>query len=260
MMKRIQSIKLPIYILVCALLVQYHCKSNELKLQDNILVVLAHPDDETLISGTLSKLAARGYSVTIAFATSGDDGEDVSGRGLSGTDLGKEREREAHRSLRGLGINNAPLFLEFPDSHVKEHVYELKDALLDVFDDVDPVVVITFGPDGITDDWDHALTGIVTDHVFDITESGKLLLHMAISENAKKIFPVRATVHDNAINFRVDVLAYALERIKSNDAHRTQFSQGFRVRWRSLVHEISTEEFIIARDRGEAELIQNCFF
>jgi hypothetical protein len=38
-MKRKQSIKLPTYILICILLVQYHCKSDEIKLQDNILVV-----------------------------------------------------------------------------------------------------------------------------------------------------------------------------------------------------------------------------
>jgi LmbE family N-acetylglucosaminyl deacetylase len=255
-----QSIKLPIYILICVLLVQYHCKSDEIKLQDNILVVLAHPDDETLISGTLAKLAARGYSVTVAFATSGDEGEDVSGRGLSGADLAEERQQEARRSLRGLGIDSVPIFLKFPDSHVKEYIYEIKDALLDVFDNVEPLVVITFGPDGITDDWDHALTGIATDHVFDITESGKLLLHMAISESAPKIFPVRVPVHTNAINFRVDVSAYTQKRINSNDAHRTQFPQRFRSRWRGFVQEATTEEFIIARNRGGEEIIQDCFF
>ena len=213
-----------------------------------------------LFSGTLAKLVDRGYSVTVAFATSGDDGQDVSGQGLSGADLARKREQEARKSLKSLGIPHPPIFLKVPDSHVKEHVAELHDALLDVFKKVEPVVVITFGPDGITDDWDHKMTGFVTDHLFDITDSGKLLLHMAISRKAKKMFPIRAPVADSAINMRVDVSAYTQERIHSNDAHRTQFSQGFRARWRSLIHEISTEEFIIARNRSGDELMRDCFF
>ncbi len=259
-MVRKQFIKLPYYMFICVLLVQFSCKSDEIKFHDNILVVVAHPDDETLISGTLAKLVDRGYSVTITFTTSGDDGQDVSGQGLSGADLAKEREQEARKSLNCLGIHHQPIFLKFPDSHVHEHIDELKNALLDVFKKVDPVVVISFGPDGITDDLDHQMTGFVTDHIFDITDSGKLLLHMAISQKVSKKFPIRAPVDDSAINLRVDVSAYRQARIMSNDAHRTQFPHMFRLRWSSYVHQIATEEFIIARNRGGEQLIRNCFF
>ena len=259
-MVRKQFIKLSYYTLICVLLVQFSCKSDEIKFRDNILVVVAHPDDETLIGGTLAKLVDRGYSVTVTFTTSGDDGHDVSGQGLSGADLAKEREQEARKSLIGLGIHHPPIFLKFPDSHVIEHIGELKNALLDVFKKVDPVVVIGFGPDGITDDLDHQMTGFVTDQVFDITDSGELLLHMAISQKASKKFPIATPVDNSAINLRVDVSAYRQEKIMSNDAHRTQFPHMFRRRWSSYVHQVAIEEFIIARNRGGEQLVENCFF
>ena len=244
----------------CVLLCQLSCKSEELRYSENILVVLAHPDDETFISGTLAKLADRGYSVTVTFITSGDDGNDLSGRGLTGFGLAQEREKEAQISSNALGINNPPIFLNYPDSYVKDHVYEIKDALLKVFKKLKPILVIGFGPDGITDDWDHILTGVVTDHVFDITNSGKLLLHMAVSQKAKNIFQTRAPVANNAVDLRVDVSNYEKERINSIDAHRTQFPYFFRTKWKKSMHDVSVEEFIIARNRDAQQLIQDCFF
>jgi len=65
MMVRKQFIKPTIYMLICILSGQFSCQSDEIKLHDIILVVIAHPDYETLISGTLVKLVARGYAVTV---------------------------------------------------------------------------------------------------------------------------------------------------------------------------------------------------
>lgn len=260
MLKKNQWINFLISILLFVLLKQFSCKSDEIISNNNILIVVAHPDDETIASGTIAKLIDRGYSVSVTYTTSGDDGQDVSGQGLSGAALAKEREEEARKSLKGLGVGNPPIFLKFPDSHVNEHIYELKDALLEVFNKVNPVVVISFGPDGITDDWDHMMTGFVTDQVFDITDSGKLLLHMAISQKANKKFRMRAPVANSAINLKVDVSAYAQARINSVNAHRTQFPHTVRERWNSIVHEVSSEEFISARNRGGEELIQKCFY
>jgi LmbE family N-acetylglucosaminyl deacetylase len=53
----------------------FSCQSDAIKFHDNILVVVKHPDDETLIIGTLAKLVARGYPVTVTYVTSGDDGQ-----------------------------------------------------------------------------------------------------------------------------------------------------------------------------------------
>jgi hypothetical protein len=50
-----QFIKLTIYMLICVLARQCSCQSDEIKSHDNILVVVAHPDEKTLISETLAK-------------------------------------------------------------------------------------------------------------------------------------------------------------------------------------------------------------
>lgn len=54
-----------------------------------VLVVFAHPDDETWISGTLAKLASSGLKVIPLYVTSGDAGSDYSGANLSGLALAK---------------------------------------------------------------------------------------------------------------------------------------------------------------------------
>ncbi len=73
--------------------------------------------------------------------------------------------------------------MRFPDSHVSEHVEAVQQALCDLFNEITPQVVIGFGPDGFTGDWDHKMTGLATDFAFDLADSGKLLLHIAITES-----------------------------------------------------------------------------
>lgn len=116
----------------------------------------------------------------------------------------------------------------------------MKTALLEVFRELNPVVVISFDPEGITDDWDHIMTSFVTDYVFDRMASGRLLLHMAVSNKARMAFPIRAPVQDTAIYLRVDVSAFTQARIGANDAHRTQFPSPFRDRWKRFVQEVPT--------------------
>ncbi len=240
----------------------FSCKSDESDTNAclyNILAILAHPDDETLISGTLAKLAAKGCDVTVVYVTSGDDGPDMTGRNLHGTALGKIREQEARKSMDYIGIENPPLFLKLPDSFVSAHIDELVAALAEVFVNAKPDVVITFGPDGITGDHDHITTGFVTDYVFDSTRIGTVLLHMAVSQNLKYVIPARVPVTYKTIDLEVDVSAYRKARARSVDAHRTQFRKMYGLIWRRYVHRVPIEEFIIARNKGEEKAFLECF-
>jgi len=65
MMVTKQFIKLTIYMLICVLPGQISYQSDEIKSHDNILVVLAQPEDDVLIRGALAKLVVRGYAVTV---------------------------------------------------------------------------------------------------------------------------------------------------------------------------------------------------
>jgi len=224
-----------------------------------ICVVLAHPDDETIMGGTLAMLGARGFDITVVYVTSGDDGPDETGRGLHGDALGEVREEEALQALQAIGIKNAPVFLRYPDSHVPEHVEAVQHALYDLFNEINPQVVFGFGPDGITDDWDHKMTGFATDSAFDLTDSGRLLLHMAVTKPLAPFFASGVAVPRHSVNVRVDVAEYADQRARAVDAHHTQFNRRARSAYNMLVHTMRAEKFIIARNRGAGEWLERCF-
>lgn len=247
-------------ILVSVFLVLFSCAPDETKVcKHSILVVVSHPDDETLISGTLAKLNAKGCDITIVYVTSGDDGPDRTGNGLYGAALANVREAEAVKSLKHIGILDQPLFLRIPDGHISEHKDDLADQLLKIFKDIKPEVVISFGPDGVTNSMDHISTGSVTDHVFDTTHTGKILLHMGISQKANKIYPIPAPVADHLIDLKVKVSEYKRVRIRSNKAHRSQFGFGNRLFWRLYVNRYPFEEFTISRNHDSDLILQSCF-
>ncbi|MDH6237581.1 PIG-L family deacetylase [Cryobacterium sp. CG_9.6] len=75
----------------------------------SVLLVHAHPDDETITTGALiAELVARGIRVFLLTATRGERGEVVAGplSALEGTDaLSREREHELDGATRALGLN-----------------------------------------------------------------------------------------------------------------------------------------------------------
>ncbi|MFC4224404.1 PIG-L deacetylase family protein [Lysinibacter cavernae] len=76
----------------------------------HVLVLHAHPDDETIATGgTLAMLAATDIGLTLVTATRGERGEVVDGplSALEGTaELGPYREGELARALRVLGVSD----------------------------------------------------------------------------------------------------------------------------------------------------------
>lgn len=221
--------------------------------------MLAHPDDETIIGGTLAMLEGKGFDITVVYVTSGDAGPDETGKGLYGNMLGAVREKEAMQALRAIGIKNPPVFLRYPDSRVTEYVDSLQHALTDLFDELNPQVVIGFGPDGITGNWDHKFTGYAMDSAFDLTDSGKLLLHMAITKPLPPFFAGGVAVPKNTVDVRVNVSEYATQRAQAVEVHHTQFNSRARSAYKIYVHTMRTEKFIIFRNRDDGEWLERCF-
>src|SRR2546430_17703707 len=72
----------------------------------DILLIVAHPDDETAVSGYLTKAIFDEHRrVAVIFGTRGDGGGNTMGNAQAAA-LGAEREIEARRALAYFGVMN----------------------------------------------------------------------------------------------------------------------------------------------------------
>ena len=84
--------------------------------QPRLLVIVAHPDDETFGCGSLLlEAAARGVVTYLCCATRGEAGEPAPGSGITQQQLPVVRERELHEAAAFLGVSAVEL-LDYRDS------------------------------------------------------------------------------------------------------------------------------------------------
>ncbi len=138
-----------------------------------LAAIFAHPDDDAwTIGGTLAMNAGR-VDPTIVVCTSGGNGpiwEPVATRET----LAEVREREEAAWCEAIGVAEARLeFLRYTDGGLADvDPEELLGRLEKTLRDVEPDVVVTFGPDGMTRHPDHIRAG----------EAGTEAFHRARSE------------------------------------------------------------------------------
>ena len=79
--------------------------------EETMLVVVAHPDDETFGCGSLLAHAHRmGVRTIVACATRGEDGSPAPGRGLDDADMAVVREQELRAAASFLGVDRVVLY------------------------------------------------------------------------------------------------------------------------------------------------------
>jgi LmbE family N-acetylglucosaminyl deacetylase len=134
-----------------------------------VMVVVAHPDDELTMAPAIAALTRQGRKVTILFATTGDQGPGVTTR-ERGPMLGAERRGEAECSARALGaearfldgIGDGTLAQspQSPDASAQRFLAQFARAYVDI----DPQLVLTWGPDGGYGHSDHRMvSALVTE-------------------------------------------------------------------------------------------------
>ena len=201
----------------------------------DILVVLAHPDDETFMAGTLARLKSRGYAIQLAYATSGDAGQDFTQRGLTGNTLARTREQELMSSLfYELRLDRPPVMLRYPDGQTGDHLPAIAHDIEALVRQTQPELVLTFGPDGYTGHRDHINVGHMTDQVARRLSHGRIY-HTAIPDSANDVFrrafdndPASSwrqvhSVPDSDIRVRVNVRDALPLKIAAQMRHQTQF-------------------------------------
>jgi LmbE family N-acetylglucosaminyl deacetylase len=146
------------------------------------VVVWAHPDDETYLSGgTAAALVSSGQRVVAVTATRGEAGGPEStphGR----AETARVRTAELEAALRILGLPEH-VWLGYEDGCCADADPEpAVRRLARLFDDVRPDTVLTFGPDGFTGHPDHRAVSGWVDLALARSTATPRLLHAVATE------------------------------------------------------------------------------
>lgn len=227
----------------------------------SLLLVHAHPDDETLTTGgTIARYAAAGYDVTVVTCTLGEEGEIIppalAQLGAADADqLGGYRHGELmaacaalgvrhHRYLGGIGrwrdsgMAGTPS-AEHPRAFVGGSVDEQAAQLRAVIDELRPRVVVGYDSYGGYGHPDHIRAHEITmaaapdaesvDRVFHtIAPSGPVRRELARLREADDV-PFRVpdddelpVVPDERVTTEIDVARHGDAKLRALDAHATQ--------------------------------------
>jgi LmbE family N-acetylglucosaminyl deacetylase len=175
-----------------------------------MMVVVAHPDDETALAEVLVKYANLGYKVHLVIATDGKDGTRVTNI-PAGDSLGNLRKMESRCACEKIAIES-PVFLGIDrlDTRHGVGVYfnsheKLLTLLKEQIETIQPNLIITFGPDGDTHHAEHIVIGAAVTEL--LLKEGWVsrypLYYVAWTEDQGKLFDL-GFVHDQYFNIRIE--------------------------------------------------------
>ena len=152
-----------------------------------LLLVLAHPDDESMGNGTLiARAAARGVEVHLVCATRGGAGWNGLPEGRRPEELTAIRTEELAAAASVLGLAGVELW-DYPDGGVPGcDQDEITARIASAVDRIDPTVVVGWGPDGGYGHPDHIAVGACTDRA--LAGSGRPQYHMATDQGMADAF------------------------------------------------------------------------
>jgi LmbE family N-acetylglucosaminyl deacetylase len=148
-----------------------------------LLLVLAHPDDESMGNGTLiTRHVAAGCEVHLVCATRGGAGWTGRPAGRRPEELTEIRAEELARAAEVLGLASVELW-DYPDGGVPGcDQDEIVERVRTAVDRLEPDVVVGWGPDGGYGHPDHIAIGACTDRA--VAGSGRPQYHMALDRRA----------------------------------------------------------------------------
>jgi LmbE family N-acetylglucosaminyl deacetylase len=193
----------------------------------SILLIFAHPDDESSgVSGTVKKYTQQGIPVDLITATRGEKGSRLDVPDNVATGVAREAELRAAAAI--MGIRNIYL-LGYMDGELnKADMNEVVNKITGIMRRIEPEIVITFGPDGISGHSDHITVGKAATKAFEkLTAKGKgprKLYYVTIAASAlpdAEEYGI-ATRPDDDVNIITDISEYFNLKINALSAHRSQ--------------------------------------
>lgn len=205
-----------------------------------VMVLIAHPDDETRCSGTIAKLTSNGNQVVIVVATNGDKGT----HDTSVTPMSISTTRRVEMAHAAEVIGATVEWLGFPDGTLAT-AENLKEQVFRVIRKHRPDVMITFDPFKKYDPH--------SDHI----TIGRIGFEAAYLADGCWYYPEHALAgltpckpeevylfNPEDPNYTVDICTQWKAKMQSADAHVSQFGVGFekRVKERAQKHGIPEDE------------------
>ena len=212
-----------------------------------LLVILAHPDDESFpIGGTLAKYAAQGVRVVLVSATRGEAGIP----GLTPESAGEIRMRELLQAARTLGVSEVR-FLGYRDGELALADSKTVQAqVADLICEIQPQAVITFGPDGVSGHPDHIAIHRIVTRAFDQVQPAACLYYIAPSEATLQGCGVVPPPHRAGRSVvAVDVAAHLLTKVRAAHCHTSQHPPFAGPPDEQAAHMACHEHFTLARPR-----------
>lgn len=193
---------------------------SDKNMKQTLLVVIAHPDDESFpMGGTLAKYAAEGVRVILVSATRGEAG--IPGNDASTTAL--IREEELSSAAQTLGIARL-LFLDYEDGKLNQ--IDIEEAVLKIekiIQEEKPDAIITFGSDGISGHPDHIAVYRFTTISYNRSGSKGRLYYMLPSEATQQgcgIPPSDDVVKGPVAS--IDITDYRIKKVQAMQCHTSQ--------------------------------------
>jgi len=211
-----------------------------------LLVVMAHPDDESKWCGGLVLRHTRsGIPVHLICATYGEAGWTGKPVGARREDLAEIRAAELEEAAGALGLGGVELW-DYPDGGVAaSNQQEITQRIWEEITRRHPRAVAGWGPDGIHGHPDHVAIGACTDAAVAAMTEGErpALYHLAVDAPLREFYDAAVrlsggdraltlAVHDH-IDVVIDLSAdEVMMKLRAIDCHKSQLED-----WRIIIRE-----------------------
>lgn len=199
-----------------------------------ILLVFAHPDDETFMTGGVCRrYADAGADIALVTATRGDAGRMGEPALCTREELAQVREAELARATARLGISKVRV-LDYRDKHLVEApAARIRDELVVSIRRHRPHLVVTFDPNGLNDHPDHVAIARFTMDAVAAAADPRLPSEVADAHPVQRLLwsapiaPWKVTesadlTQEPGVDFVIDTTASRAAKAEALRCHRTQ--------------------------------------
>jgi LmbE family N-acetylglucosaminyl deacetylase len=211
-----------------------------------LLIVMAHPDDESIgCGGLILRHTRAGVRVNLICATRGEAGWGGKPLGAKQEDLPQIRSGELEEAAAALAISGVELW-DYPDGGVSGcDQQEITQRVWEQISKLRPKAVVGWGPDGAYGHPDHIALGACTDSAVNAMSEGDrpALYHLAVDQHVADFYreALRLSGEDHelplVVNDHVDVVFdldsdEVMMKLRAIDCHRSQLEE-----WRIAIRE-----------------------